>query len=81
MCVYLFSGAWMNQINPTKLFQSKWTAVTPKNKEKHFLVVEVKLDEAGVVIHCALESVINKKIIAVDWHDLKDSDTWKQGWK
>ena len=71
----------MNQINPTKLFQSKWTAVKPKNKEKHFLVVEVNFDEDGVVVYCALESVINKKVIAVDWRDLKNSDNWKQGWK
>ena len=31
----------MNRINPAKLLHSKWTAVEPKNKEKHFLVVEV----------------------------------------
>ena len=30
-----------NQINPKKLRLSKWTAVNPKNKEKHFLVTKV----------------------------------------
>jgi hypothetical protein len=27
----------MNNINPKKLLNSKWTAVTPVNKEKHFM--------------------------------------------
>ncbi len=28
----------MNKINPQKLLNSKWTAVKPVKKEKHFLV-------------------------------------------
>ena len=46
----------MNRINPAKLLHSKWTAVEPKNKEKHFLVVEVEFDEEGVVVNCLLEA-------------------------
>lgn len=30
----------MNQINPSKLLNSKWTAVKPINREKHFLVAD-----------------------------------------
>lgn len=30
-----------NQINPKKLRLSKWTAVNPQEKEKHFLVTKV----------------------------------------
>ena len=30
----------MNPLNPKKLLNSKWTAVKPRNKEKHFLVTE-----------------------------------------
>ena len=71
----------MNAINPAKLLNSKWTAVKPKNKEKHFLVVEVNFDEEGVVVYCAVEAIIKKKRIAINWHDLKNSDHWKQGWK
>jgi tryptophan-rich hypothetical protein len=29
------------QINPAKLLLSKWTAVKPVNKEKHFLVTKL----------------------------------------
>ena len=71
----------MNQVNPAKLLQSKWTAVQPKNNEKHFLVVDVEFDERGAVVYCALEAVINKRRIAVDWRVLKNSCKWKQGWK
>lgn len=71
----------MNQINPTKLLRSKWTALRPQNKEKHFLVVDVEYDEEGVVVECLLEAVISKRIMSLDWQELKNSDTWKQGWK
>ena len=71
----------MNPINPRKLLHSKWTAVTPKNKEKHFLVVEVEYDDDGSVVLCLLEAVINQQQTAVNWRDLKNSEYWKQGWK
>jgi tryptophan-rich hypothetical protein len=71
----------MNRINPAKLLHSKWTAVEPKNKEKHFLVVEVDYDEEGVVIDCLLEAVISRNGTSVDWRDLTKGDRWKQGWK
>ena len=71
----------MNPINPRKLLHSKWTAVTPKNKEKHFLVVEVEYDDDGSVVLCLLEAVINQRQTVVNWRDLKNSEHWKQGWK
>ena len=37
----------MNQINPKKLLNSKWTAVKPAHKEKHFLITEIEFDEEG----------------------------------
>ena len=30
-----------NPIHPKKLLLSKWTAVMPENKEKHFMVIKV----------------------------------------
>ena len=71
----------MNQINPAKLLRSKWTAVRPEDKEKHFLVVDVDFDEEGVVIFCLLEAIVSKRTRDIDWRDLKNSDNWKQGWK
>ena len=50
----------MNQINSAKLLRSKWMAVRPENKEKHFLVVDVEFNEEGAVISCLLEAIISK---------------------
>jgi tryptophan-rich hypothetical protein len=70
----------MNKINPKKLLRSKWTAVHPTNKEKHFLITELKLDDEGEVIHCLIEAVLTKREEAINWQDLKDTECWVQGW-
>lgn len=71
----------MNKINPKKLLNSKWTAVNPVKKEKHFLVSELNFDDEGEVIHCLLEAIISNRSELIDWKLLKDSDNWLQGWK
>lgn len=71
----------MNKLHPKKLLNSKWTAVNPTNKEKHFLITEVEYDEDGEVIHCVVEAVMSKRPIEIDWHDLRDTQKWLQGWK
>ena len=71
----------MNPIHPKKLLNSKWTAVHPLNKEKHFLVTEVKFDEEGNVIHCLIEAILSHRVEPIVWQDLKDSTQWQQGWK
>lgn len=71
----------MNKINPNKLLLSKWTAVIPNNKERHFIVSELVKDEADFVIACKLEAVINKKMYEIDWKQLKDNQQWIMGWK
>ncbi|WP_421131823.1 TIGR02450 family Trp-rich protein [Alteromonas sp. A079] len=71
----------MNQINPAKLRNSKWTAVTPLKREKHFLVSDVEYDEENVVIACMLEAVLSKNTYPIDWAELKNEQKWLQGWK
>ena len=71
----------MNKIHPKKLINSKWTAVSPTNKEKHFLVTEVEFDEDGTAISCSIEAVMSKRIIAIQWQDLKDANIWAHGWR
>ena len=71
----------MNKINPAKLLNSKWTAVKLTNKEKHFLVTEIEFDENNMVINCEIEAVMSKRIMAIDWQQLTDSQQWIQGWK
>lgn len=71
----------MNQINPAKLRNSKWTAVMPLNREKHFLVTDVEYDEDGSVLSCTLEAVLSNNEYAIDWTELKDASKWLYGWK
>jgi tryptophan-rich hypothetical protein len=69
-----------NNINPKKLLNSKWTAINPKDKEKHFIVTEVEYDLDGSVIMCVIEAVLTKSQKEVDWQKLKYPNLWKQGW-
>lgn len=74
-------GIEMNKINPRKLLNSKWTAVTPTRKEKHFMVTELEFDEEGIVALCSIEALISKRSIPINWHDLENENNWVQGWK
>ena len=71
----------MNSINPKKLLNSKWTAVNPVNKEKHFLITELELDEEGGVVRCLIEAVRSNRSAPIEWEELKNGDNWLQGWK
>jgi tryptophan-rich hypothetical protein len=71
----------MNRINSGKLLLTKWSAVVPKRKERHFIVTRLVRDDAGTIIACELEAVINKNVYQVDWQELKDSTLWIMGWK
>jgi tryptophan-rich hypothetical protein len=72
----------MNKINPKKLLNSKWTAVTPINKEKHFIISKMQFDEEGiVVVECSIEAVMSKRTMMINWLDLKHESHWLQGWK
>ena len=72
----------MNRFNANKLLLSKWTAINPINKQKHFLVSDLVKDECEQHIElCVLEAVINKVQFQIYWQELKDSSCWMQGWK
>ena len=70
----------MNKISSKKLLNSKWTAVSPYNKEKHFLITELEFDEKDNVIHCLIEAVISNRTELINWKDLMESEDWLQGW-
>ncbi|WOT05602.1 TIGR02450 family Trp-rich protein [Shewanella youngdeokensis] len=72
----------MNKINPKKLLQSKWTALQPKQKQKHFIVVDVEFDDADATVEsCTLEAVLTRAQYDIDWHELTDDTRWVFGWK
>lgn len=70
-----------NRFNPQKLRLSKWTARQPQNRERHFLVSEVLLDELGHVQQVELQAVLTARSEIIDWRDLRDADRWQQGWR
>ena len=70
-----------NRINPEKLPLSKWTAVEPTDREKHFLVTEVVRDDAGRITHCVLEAVLSRRARQIDWRELGDQTCWLTGWR
>ena len=71
----------MNPVNPKKLKHSKWTAVRPRNREKHFIVTDVHLDAAGHPRTCVLEAVHGRRELELDWRELKDDERWRTGWQ
>lgn len=68
-------------MNANKLLMSKWTAVQPKNKEKHFLVTDVIKDNDGNIIKCLLEAVYSGNEYALEWRQLTDRQQWLPGWQ
>jgi tryptophan-rich hypothetical protein len=71
----------VNKFNPRKLLNSKWTAVKPVQKEKHFLITELEFDESDNVIGCLIEAVLSNRSELIDWKELENEDNWVQGWK
>ncbi|WP_353431710.1 TIGR02450 family Trp-rich protein [Polynucleobacter sp. MWH-UH23A] len=72
-----------NKINPKKLLLSKWTAVHPIAKQKHFLVSKVILPEAPEekIEFVEIEAIYSKKTRQIPWRNLMNSEEWIQGWK
>lgn len=71
----------MNQINPSKLLFSKWTALHPTKKRRHFIVTKLIFSPDETIIGCELEAVIDKSITEMDWKLLKDVSYWQTGWR
>jgi tryptophan-rich hypothetical protein len=73
----------MNRISPKKLLLSKWTAINPVAKQKHFLVSKLILpeDPSQPLELVEIEAVFSKKTKQIPWKELQDTDLWIQGWK
>jgi tryptophan-rich hypothetical protein len=72
----------MNPLNPKKLLLSKWTAVKPVAKQKHFLVSrviqpELETDPVELV---EIEAIFSKATQIIRWRELQDDGLWRQGW-
>lgn len=72
----------MNPLNPKKLLLSKWTAVRPVAKQKHFLVSRVvqPTEPSDPIELVEIEAVFSKASQIIPWRDLQNEDVWLQGW-
>lgn len=72
----------VNAISPKKLLLSKWTAVRPVAREKHFVVtlVEPPVAPETRVEWVELEAVHSGSTRRIAWRELGDEDRWRQGW-
>jgi tryptophan-rich hypothetical protein len=70
-----------HRLNPRKLLLSKWTAVRPQNREKHFLVTDLFYDEDGTVLQLELQAVLSQRSQRLDWRELENAEHWCMGWK
>ena len=72
----------MNPLNPKKLLLTKWTAVKPVAKQKHFLVSRViQPDDPKASIELVeIEAVFSKATLVIAWRELQDDSVWRQGW-
>lgn len=71
-----------NPVSPKKLLLSKWTAVAPQNKEKHFLVSAVITPEiaGNPVTEIELEAALTGRVQRMTWRELKNASKWNRGW-
>jgi tryptophan-rich hypothetical protein len=72
----------MNPLNPKKLLLTKWTAVTPIEKQKHFLVSRVIQPEQPTdpIVSVEIEAVFSKATQIIAWRELQNDNVWWQGW-
>ncbi len=72
----------MNPLNPKKLLLTKWTAVKPIAKQKHFLVTRVIQPEhiGDAIQDVEIEAVFSKATQIIAWRELQNDSVWRQGW-
>jgi tryptophan-rich hypothetical protein len=71
-----------NPLSPKKLLHSKWTALAPRQKEKHFVVVRVIEPEPPVtrIDEVELQAVFSQRLFVLPWRELTDAGVWRRGW-
>ena len=72
----------MNPLNPKKLLLTKWTAIKPIAKQKHFLVSRVIEPDLPTdpVVSVEIDAVFSKATPVIAWRELQDDSVWRQCW-
>lgn len=73
----------IRRLNPQKLLLSKWTAVQPQHKEKHFIVTRLLEPEIpdSPREKIEIEAIYTRRCYILPWRDLLDERRWQQGWR
>jgi tryptophan-rich hypothetical protein len=76
------AGVRKNPLSPKKLLLSKWTAVSPTGRERHFVVTRVVVPDPPTVRieWVEIEAVHSGRSSILRWRDLADGSRWRQGW-
>jgi tryptophan-rich hypothetical protein len=71
-----------NPLSPKMLLMTKWTAVKPRNREKHVVVPRVIEPEPPSmrVEQVELKAVHSTQVYLMHWRELTDMSLWCQGW-
>ena len=69
-------------VDSRKLLYSKWTAIEPRDREKHFVVNRIfQIDTSGSTsVNVELEAVLSKRVRSLPLNELFDTTRWTQGW-
>lgn len=72
-----------NRLSPKKLLLTKWTAVQPRQREKHFLVTSVvePIPPSTTIVEVEIEAVHSRRRFVLPWRDLADGSIWQPGWR
>lgn len=72
----------LHVLSPKKLLLTKWTAVAPRGREKHFLVVKLIQPEPprSPIVAVELEAVHSNRVRVLPWRELTDTAKWMRGW-
>ena len=60
-----------------KILNSKWTALEPANRERHFLVIRIADHKERTL---KLECVVTKSVQIVAYVELAQSGRFRSGW-
>lgn len=70
-----------NPVNRKKLPNSKWTAVHPIHREKHFIVLDwVRDDDGTPTDRLVIEALLTNRRRQIHWRELEDARSWRVGW-
>ena len=71
-----------NPVNLKKIVGSKWTAVLPENREKHFIVLDWERDENDQPTdRIQLEAILTGTVRLLHHKALAEQEEWLIGWR